>query len=168
FRVELAEVESALLGCDGVSAAACAVREDRPGLPQLVAYLVPRNGKVSESHLRARLRGSLPDYMIPSRFETLRELPRLASGKLDRASLAASRPAQAPAPDRGAGGRTPTERAIAKVWESLFDRPRVAGDDDFFLDLGGHSLLAARAVSELRSDPRFARVSMIDLYRHRT
>src|SRR5439155_24847130 len=61
-----------------------------------------------------------------------------------------------------------TERSIAKVWETLFRPQPVSVDDDFFQDLGGHSLLVARMVSELRKDPRFARVAVRDVYEHPT
>jgi non-ribosomal peptide synthetase-like protein len=166
FRVELTEIESALAQCHGVSAAACAVREEVPGLPQLVAWVVSANGPVDELRLRSELGSRLPVYMIPSRVETIGELPRLVSGKLDRSALPAPGP---PAPPRAeACGRTGTERAIASAWAPLFHPRPVSREADFFYDLGGHSLLAARAVSALRADSRFARLSMADLYRHRT
>src|SRR6266568_9408084 len=162
FRVELAEIESVLMQGEGVLAAACAVREDRPGVQQLVAYVVPRSGgQVDEGHLRSYLRKRLPSYMVPALIETLTDLPRLPSGKLDRASLPAPQ-ARAAAPRVAVKPpRTKTERRIAGVWEELFRPQPISIDDDFFLDLGGHSLLAARMVSELRKDPQFASVSMV-------
>lgn len=167
FRVELTEIESALLQGDGLLAAACALREDTPGIRQLVAYVVPRNGdRVDETRLRSYLRSRLPAYMVPGLIETVSELPRLACGKLDRASL--------PAPQARATRaaltrpRTDTERRIMEVWECLFRPQPVSLHDDFFLDLGGHSLLAARMVSELRKDPCFRRVSVTDVYEHPT
>jgi non-ribosomal peptide synthetase-like protein len=103
YRVELTEIESALAQCHGVAAAACAVREDVPGLPHLVAWVVSANGPVDELRLRSELGSRLPGYMIPSRVESIGELPRLVSGKLDRAALPAPRPA---APPRARGLRT--------------------------------------------------------------
>ena len=167
FRIELAEIESALMAEEGVRAAACALREDAPGMPRLVAYVVPRDpGPLDERRLRTRLAARLPAFMVPAAIETLEELPRAASGKLDRAALPPPRPARPQAdPPRPL---TETERGIASVWEDLF-RPRcVSADDHFFLDLGGHSLLAARMVSLLRRDPRFATASVIDVYDHPT
>lgn len=153
----------------GVRAAACAVREDVPGVPQLVGYVVPRDGvPVDEGLVRAHLRRHLPAYMVPALIETVADLPRLPSGKLDRAALPAphARPA-APRPAH-ARPRTDTERRIAQAWESMF-RPRTVGrDDHFFYDLGGHSLRAAQAVSLLRADPQFETLSVIDVYHHPT
>jgi len=166
YRVELTEIESALAECHGVAAAACAVREDVPGLPHLVAWVVSANGPVDELRLRSELGNRLPGYMIPSRVESIGELPRLVSGKLDRAALPAPRPAEPPAPEDC--GHTGTERAIAGAWAPLFHPRPLSRDADFFYDLGGHSLLAARAVSALRANSQFARLSMADLYRHRT
>jgi non-ribosomal peptide synthetase-like protein len=183
FRVELQEIEAVLAQEEGVRAAACTVREDPPGVQQLVGYVVPKNGHVDESRLVAHLRTRLPAYMVPATIETIGDLPRLPSGKLDRASLPAPRSRTA-APDatesagrrqhaagrQGGSGRpqTVTEKRIVAVWRALFRPHEVSVDDDFFLDLGGHSLLVAKMVSELRRDPRFASVSVIDVYEHPT
>src|SRR5207247_1612345 len=110
----------------------------------------------------------LPAYLAPALIATVTELPRLPSGKLDRASLPPPRPREAAPEARAGRPRTATERQIADVWESLFRPQPVSVDDDFFLDLGGHSLLAARMVSELRKDPQFARVSVADVYERPT
>src|ERR1043166_3698743 len=167
FRVELAEIEAVLLQAEGVAAAACAVREELPGVQQLVGYVVPAAGRpVDDERLRVLARGRLPAWMVPSVIESIAELPTLPSGKLDRDALPAPRPR---AVESGSDGRPPesdAECAIAAVWRDLFRPLRVSADDDFFLDLGGHSLLAARMVSELRRDPRFARVSVLDVYQH--
>ncbi len=169
FRVELAEVESALIESGDVLAAACAVREDVPGVPQLAAYVVPRNGgAVDLPRLRSRLLSRLPAYMAPAWIESVTALPLLPSGKLDRASLPPPRAREAPPMAGDKRPRTVTERLIAEVWEALFRPLPVSVHDDFFRDLGGHSLLAARMVSELRRDPRFRRVSVLDVYRQPT
>lgn len=169
YRVELAEVESALLASKDVLAAACTVREETPGAATLFGYVVPRPGRqVDPQRLRAAMRTRLPPYMVPSWIEPVADLPRLANGKLDRDALPAPRARQA---SPSADARQPSselERAIVAVWERLFDPLTVAPDDDFFRDLGGHSLLAARMVSELRRDPRFATISVVDVYQQPT
>ena len=152
FRVELAEIEAVLLEADGLLAAACAVCEAVSGIQQLGAYVVTRDGRqLEEERLRLHLRNRLPLYMVPSWIETVRELPRLPSGKLDRASLPPPRSRQS-VPDAPRRGRpnSVAEQQIAAVWEALFYPQPVSIHDHFFLDLGGHSLLAARMVSELR------------------
>lgn len=174
FRVELSEIESELIRCPGVLAAAVTVVEEVPGTQQLVAYIVPRTGaEFDEDQLRILLRQSLPVYMIPSVFEPIETLPTLTSGKVDRKQLPAPRPRTrktrtATAP--GAATWSPQdvlEQQLALSFEEVFSTA-VGPNDDFFLDLGGHSLLAARMVSSLRKFPLFADISMLDVYNHPT
>jgi non-ribosomal peptide synthetase-like protein len=168
FRIELTEIESALMQSEDVLASACAVREDVPGVQQLVGYVVPSNGHIDEERLRSHLRRKLPVYMEPAVIESVPILPRLPSGKLDRTALPAPRVREV-APGAAAGGpRTETERLLIEIWASLFSPQLVTVERHFFLDLGGHSLLAARLVSELRKHPPFARVSVKDVYEHPT
>jgi len=169
FRVELAEIESVLMECPGVQAAAVALREDVPAVQQLVAYIVPQPATpFDENAIRAILRAHLPAYMIPALLETLPHLPTLASGKVDRKNLPA--PGARPADGRRdlVPPRTGLEKQIVAEWERLFAPTPVSVRDDFFLDLGGHSLLAARMVSELRRSPALRQLSMLDVYQHPT
>src|SRR5579885_1778954 len=169
FRVELTEIESALLECDGVRAAAVAVREDIPGVRQFVGYVVPRDGAgLDEQHLRGRLRARLPAYMVPAIIDTLPALPALPSGKVDRTALPPPRGREAKARPDHVAPRTALEEKIAAAWEALFAPASVSVRDDFFSDLGGHSLLAAGMVSGLRKDLDFAALSVRDVYEHPT
>ena len=172
FRVELSEIDSELLQCPGVLAAATTVREDVPGVQQLIGYLVPRQGiPLDEDAIRATLRQRLPVYMVPVLFEVIAALPTLTSGKVDRKQLPAPRLSATLQHDPAALRWTPRdeiEQSLAAAWNEVFS-PAVAGPhDDFFVDLGGHSLLAARMVSSLRKQPRFHDVSMLDVYHHPT
>jgi len=168
FRIELAEIESVLMEEASVLAAACAVREDTPGLKQLVGYVIPRDGaNIDLDRLRLHLRDHLPAYMVPALIETVTALPKLPSGKLDRASL--PKPVLlAPTRFDIELPRNETESRILKAWSTLFHPQPVSIKDDFFLDLGGHSLLAARMVSELRKDALYSHVSVADVYENPT
>jgi non-ribosomal peptide synthetase-like protein len=169
FRIELSEIESALLECDGVRAAAVTVREDIPGVRQLVGYVVPRDGAPAEEpRLRGLLRARLPSYMVPAVIESLPSLPSLPSGKVDRAALPAPRGREPQARPDHVAPRTPLEEKVVAAWEKLVAPARVSVRDDFFTDLGGHSLLAAGMVSVLRQDPQFAALSVRDVYEHPT
>ena len=169
FRVELAEIEIVLLECPSVQAAAVALREDTPGLQQLVAYIVPRaTTEPDHKALRDALRARLPAYMVPSLIETVACLPTLPSGKIDRKGLPTPRSFPLEAEREIVPPSTETEQQLATAWAKLFSPMPVSVTDDFFLDLGGHSLLAARLVSELRRTGTFARISMLDIYRHPT
>ena len=175
FRVELSEIEAELIRCPGVLATAVTVREDVPGVQQLIAYLVPRTGaEFDEDELRSVLRQSLPVYMIPSIFEPIESLPTLTSGKVDRKQLPVPRlrsVRQKPTANNGTNAWKPRddfEGQLAVAWNEVFSAVAIGPDEDFFVDLGGHSLLAARMVSSLRKFPEFADISMLDVYRYPT
>ena len=171
YRIELSEIESALLSCPGVGAAAVAVREDLPGVPQLGGYIVPAPDRLPvEAELKRALGARLPGYMVPAFIEVVDRLPMLPSGKVDRRALPAPRPRPRPAEEDSdaVAPRTPLEQKLATVWERFFAPQRVSVKADFFHDLGGHSLLAARVVSALRQDDELRRVSILDLYENPT
>jgi non-ribosomal peptide synthetase-like protein len=168
FRLELAEIESVLMLHESVLSAACTIHESATGLKHLVAYVVPRDGATIDlDPLRLHLRDRLPAYMVPALIETVRALPRLPSGKLDRVSLPEPRLVSPHRSDLKLP-RNETERRILEVWNNLFQPMPVSVDDDFFLDLAGHSLLTARMVSELRKDPIYSHVSVADVYENPT
>jgi non-ribosomal peptide synthetase-like protein len=169
FRVELSEIESVLMEGTAVKAAAVIVREELPGVQQLVAYVVPRAGQVVDKlAIRARLQARLPPYMVPSRFELLAGLPTLPSGKVDRKALPPPREPEAEPGIPIAEPRTALERQLMAEWQAVFPGVTISPGDDFFLDLGGHSLLAARMVSRLRKTSAFSALSMLDVYQNPT
>jgi acyl-coenzyme A synthetase/AMP-(fatty) acid ligase len=145
MRVELTEIEAALAARPEVGAAVVVAREEVTGDKRLVAYLVAAKGsQVDVPSLRATLRASLPDHMIPSAFVVLERLPLTPNGKIDRNALG----------DIGApigttefvAPRSPLEELLAEIWRDVLVVERVGIHDNFF-DLGGHSLLAMQVVS---------------------
>ena len=148
YRVELGEIETLLSEHPLVRQARAVIREDRPGDPRLVAYVVSDGAEPpSQGDLRAFLKERLPGFMIPSACVCLDSLPLTPSGKLDRAAL--------PAPEVRSSGdmlvapRNATEQTIAEIWAALLGVDRVGVHDDFF-ELGGHSLLAMQVLSRVR------------------
>lgn len=150
FRIELGEIESQLLENRGVDAAAVIVREDTPGEPRLVAYVVPadRSAVPSVEELRDNLKAALPEYMMPSALVVLESMPRTPNGKLDWRAL----PAPGPATYATRGYEAPQgekERILAEIWQSLLHADRVGRRDNFF-ELGGHSLMIMQVMERLR------------------
>ena len=97
-------------------------------------------------------------------------MPRLSSGKIDRKTLegAAARRSRRARPAIRTCPETPAEAALFAALATLFPGFAIRRDADFFDELGGHSLLAARLASALRADPRFTRITVRDIYQHRT
>jgi thioesterase domain-containing protein/acyl carrier protein len=121
------------------------VREDIPKDKRLAAYIVAKE-EVASSDLRGFLKSTLPDYMVPSAFVFLDEIPLTPNGKIDRRAL--------PVPDVSTqkgekiAPRTTTELQLVQIWSEVLNIPRVGVRDNFF-DLGGHSLLAVRLMASI-------------------
>lgn len=171
LRVEPVEIESVLathpLVAEAVVVAAGAPRDRR-----LVAHVVRATGAgaLDAAALRAHLRRLLPEYMVPATFVTTDELPVTASGKVDRAVLAAAS-ADLAAGDPGGhrevvAPRTPTEHTVARLWR---DTLRVAdvGVTDKFFDIGGNSL-ALVEVYECLEQLHPGALGIADLFEHTT
>lgn len=150
YRIETGEIESLLAAHPRIRRAVVDVRHAAADDPRLVAWVeLQENESCTTSEVRRYLRTNVPDFMVPSLVAFVDAIPQTPGGKVDRTQL--------PDPFGGltAGQHdfqppsTPTERAIAEVWERLLQVTAVSTSDRFF-DLGGHSLLAMRAVAEIR------------------
>lgn len=150
-RIELDEVEVALRGFPTVADGAVTTWEPVTGDRRLVAYVVltstgPHDGE--SERLRAHLAARLAPAAVPGAIIAVPELPRLASGKVDRRAL--------PVPDLDSlrdnssiAPSTPTEEAVARIWAEVLGVEALGATDDFFA-MGGHSLLVTRAVNRMR------------------
>jgi amino acid adenylation domain-containing protein/non-ribosomal peptide synthase protein (TIGR01720 family) len=148
FRIELGEIEAMLAAHEDVAQVAVIAREDRPGVRQLVGYVVGTAGaQLDAALLREYVAERLPEYMVPSGVVVLDRLPLNPSGKLDRRAL--------PAPDYavaagGRGPRTEVERTLCELFAQTLRVP-VFGIDDNFFDVGGDSIIAIQLVSRARA-----------------
>lgn len=168
YRVELAEIESALREAPGVRLAVARLIE-REGLQQLAAHVVLTDGAAAldRGATLALLRRRLPDYMIPAYLDLLDELPVLTSGKVDRSRLPEPIVPLIGAEDDIVAPGSALETQLAEAWGAVLGLPRVSVEANFFVDLGGHSLLAARLVTLLR-DRLGLDAALRDLYRSPT
>ncbi|WP_035603489.1 non-ribosomal peptide synthetase [Haloferula sp. BvORR071] len=147
FRVELGEIDAALLSYMAVAEAAAVLTPEG----RLVAWYRPVSAVFDPAELTAHLRERLPDYMVPSPLVAIERMPLTASGKIDRKALASRELPEfkgASAATGGGGGAYGLEEELADIWGDVLDCRGVGVNDDFFA-LGGHSLLAARLVSEV-------------------
>ena len=166
YRVELAEIESALLQHPDVQQAVVVADKDLRAdhAIRLIAYVVPAASHVAAqaapptalagrltADLRAHLKARLPDFMLPSVFVGLDQVPLTANGKADRKRL------QVPAPESFAvsdaqyvAPRDGVEEQLAAIFGEVLGLERVGVHSDFF-ELGGDSLLAVQTVSRIKT-----------------
>ncbi|OKH43155.1 hypothetical protein NIES2101_31135 [Calothrix sp. HK-06] len=150
FRIELGEIENLLAQHDQVRSVAVIAREDEPGNPRLVAYIVPQAAQTpTENALHQFLKEQLPEYMVPSAFVILDTLPLTPNGKVDRRALPAPSSTRNIANTGYLPPRDALELQLVQIWENVLNIQPVGVRDNFF-NLGGHSLLAVRLVAQVQ------------------
>jgi amino acid adenylation domain-containing protein/non-ribosomal peptide synthase protein (TIGR01720 family) len=149
-RVELGEIEAALLAHPGI--AACAARFF-PGSGsadgRIVAYAVATAGSsaIAEAALRNHLERRLPPHMVPQRIMLIERFPSLANGKIDYRAL--PEPAAELETTASDPPRTPTEDLLSRVWSRVLGTTPPSRDANFFA-LGGNSIKCIATVAEAR------------------
>jgi len=167
-RIELGEVESALLRHPAVREAAVVVREVAPGAVRLVAYLV---AGVAPAEIPSRVewrrwaRSHLPESMVPSAFVVVDRLPRLPNGKVDRKALPVPDPTQSASAGQSAGPRNPVEEQLARIAAEVLGRDRIGVHDDL-IDLGLDSILSIQIATRARQAG--LELSPAQLFQHTT
>jgi amino acid adenylation domain-containing protein len=149
-RVGPDEIATALNRHPAIASSVIVAHEGPSGETRLTAYFVPRAEPApSVRALRAFLAATLPDYMVPSAFVRLAEMPLTANGKIDRAALRP--PTQCSASERleSDAASSPTERRLIGIIVEVSSVQHVSASDNFFL-IGGHSLSGAQVVVRAR------------------
>lgn len=143
YRVELAEIEQAILQHPAVDQVLVMQRQQDEQL-LLVAYYLSRQ-QVNTTELQQHLKSLLPDYMQPQAWVMLEKMPLAASGKIDRNAL----------PDAhfvtgSVKASTATERKIAQLWQQSLGVQDPGIEDDFY-QLGGDSIMAISLSQQIAS-----------------
>lgn len=147
-RVAVEEVEGALRSLAKVADAAVRSWPDRSGERMLVAYLVLAGGEVPDAaSLRSELAATLPDYMIPSRFQAIAAIPLTPNMKIDRKALLPPTADTA----RVKPELTDRETRLAALWRDVLGMTSVSRNDSFF-DLGGTSLMIATLLRRIEAE----------------
>ncbi|WP_046731288.1 hybrid non-ribosomal peptide synthetase/type I polyketide synthase [Streptomyces humi] len=161
YRIELGEIASVLRSHDLVRDAHVVVRAPRTPASatsssgsahhQLVAYVVPQDSGAGPDRdlLRRHAARSLPEYMVPTWFVVVPELPLTLNGKVDTTRL--PEPGGQPAAPATRLPADTLERRIADLWCDALELSRVSLEENFF-DLGGHSLLLAQVHHRLDAE----------------
>jgi fengycin family lipopeptide synthetase B len=144
FRIEPGEVEAALREHPAVRDCVVVAREDG-GERRLVAYAAGPDASTA-AELRAFLKERLPEYMVPTAFVALDEIPLTPNGKVDRARLPAPESTGAVADEGYQAPRNRVEQALAELWAKVLRVERVGIHDNFFA-LGGDSILSIQIIA---------------------
>nr|QEO74876.1 AMP-dependent synthetase and ligase [uncultured bacterium] len=166
YRIELGEIETIISEHLAVREGVVLAREDVPGEKRLVCYLVPQDGFAPQiGELRQFLKQKLPDYMVPSAFITLPQMPLTANGKLDRRALPAPEGERPELSVAYQAPRSAVEEELVRIWSEVLGVERVGIHDNFF-DLGGDSILSIRIIS--RATQAGLQLSPPLLFQHQT
>lgn len=151
-RMELGEIEAAILEHELISEACVVVdpEKDRSGNSRLKGYIVTKGGKkLAGETLKSYLKGSLPEYMIPSVFVQLDVMPLTAHGKLDFKALAAYTEAVAEPLSDKPNKDSNLRSLITTVYQEMLELDEIDPHANFF-DMGGHSMLLVQVAIRLR------------------
>jgi len=151
YRIELGEIEAALRKHDGVADAVVTVRTDAPGGKALAAYWIAEGEPAPVGELKAFLKESLPEYMVPAFFVRLTELPLTPNGKVDRKALPAPERTVSDTAEASVAPRDDIEQRLARIWQDVLRIPSVGVHDNFF-ELGGESLLAVQMFVRIEAE----------------
>jgi len=148
----LEEIETVLKECSGLEQAVVALLGDTPEDMRLVAYVVTTAGGNPEvSSWKNVLKKRLPEYMVPTVFINLDELPITANGKVDRKALPRPGRSGMETQETFVPPRNPMEESLIKIWRQILKLERVGIHESFF-EIGGHSLLALLLISRVREE----------------
>ncbi|PRR99354.1 non-ribosomal peptide synthetase [Bacillus atrophaeus] len=149
FRIELGAIESKLSEYPGILDQAVVVNQ-LEGHKRLAAYYTEQKSAVDPKELRRHLKSSLPEYMIPSHFIRLDEMPLTPSGKVNRKDLEHRKIVL----ERKKTNLLPlseVEDKVHRIWEDILKVSGFGAEDGFF-DVGGDSLLAVTAAERIKKE----------------
>lgn len=146
-RVETAEIEAVLSQHSSVRMCAVITRPDASGSAELLAYVV--SDEASASELATHAERSLPQYMLPSAYVFINDLPLTPSGKLDRSRLPAPSAADFAARAAHEPPQSQLEMQLASVWRQVLELENIGRSDNFF-SLGGNSLKSIQVLVRLK------------------
>ncbi|QXV63888.1 amino acid adenylation domain-containing protein [Mucilaginibacter sp. 21P] len=164
-RIELEEIERALLKLDNISEAFVTVFKDEEGEDNMIAYHVS-SVALNALEIRLALKQRLPQYMIPLYYHAIDSFQLTANGKVDAKALPNSFITKAQVSKPYVAPSNSTEKALASIWASVLNQENVGLDDDFF-ELGGHSLNATRIISRISKELGL-RLSLKTIFTHPT
>ncbi|MBD2816137.1 amino acid adenylation domain-containing protein [Xenorhabdus sp. Flor] len=174
FRIELGEIETALKRIDAIEQAVVMAHQyESNQASHLVAYIVPASQSshipsaetLSVETIRAELKRTLPDYMLPSAFIFLDALPLTSNGKIDRKALPAPQQVRPQLASEYQEARNETETELLMLWQETLPVSQIGIHDNFFA-LGGDSLRGVQLTG--KAQDHGWPLTLVDLFQHQT
>ena len=164
-RIEPGEIETAIERHPEVRQAVVALYGEGSD-QRLIAFIKQSDSDADAERLRPWLQVRLPEYMVPSAFIPIAEVPLTPNGKVDRKRLPIAKTYPRDRSASTIAARNQTEERLSQIWSEILgiDRPGVR---DNFFDLGGHSLLLVRVHAKVRQ-AMGQNIAVIDLFRYPT
>lgn len=145
IRVELGEIEKVIEQYCNISQVVVIVDKK----DSLIAYYT--GNVIIELEVKNKLLQQLPEYMIPTHFINLKELPLSKNGKVDRSSLQRLNTSQLEMKTNFIAPEGEIEELLAEIWQEVLELKQVGVHDDF-IALGGHSLAAIRVTTRISEE----------------
>lgn len=145
FRIELPEIEKVLRQVEAIKDAAALVKTDQIGDRYIQAYYVA-DEKLETGMIKKAIQSYLPDYMIPSRFLQVDEMPMTVNKKLDKKRLMemdVEEETEYIAPE------TEKQELLENIFKEVLGLSKVSIRARF-IEMGGDSIKAIRVISKLR------------------
>ncbi len=151
LRIELGEIETKLLEHPKINNAVVIVKENDNSEKFIAAFYIPENNEVIKpEELKKHLLKSMPDYMLPSYFISLKEFPINPNGKVDRKKIASYKIELNKNESKLSNITNPSEELLISLCKEVLENDNITPKDNFF-DVGGHSLKAAQLVARIRT-----------------
>jgi amino acid adenylation domain-containing protein len=147
FRIELGEIERRIDEHPSVKRCVVTAEDSPSGIKRLIAYVLPKSIMADSRDLKGFVGATLPDYMVPSAFVKVSEIPLSANGKIDRKALAqqnSARSIEEAMNEKSSNGGVEAE--LATIWKDALGLDSIRSDEDFF-EAGAHSLSTLRVIS---------------------
>jgi len=163
LRIEIGEIEHALLQLEGVAECVVLMSKDRSGNDSLRAFLRMQTfdttistdfylvSKTQKEHLWNQLKQWLPDYMLPADFIIFKKFPLTTHEKIDRAELLKTTVDNTDEPSISNQNLTDTETKLKALWERILGQKTIGLTDDF-MEAGGHSLKVVQLITSVMSE----------------
>ncbi|WP_237276456.1 non-ribosomal peptide synthetase [Tenacibaculum ovolyticum] len=172
-RVELGEIGVFIKNNDSVENAAVIAYKGVSSDISLIAFIVKgdqstENDEVLKKKLSSKCSEGLPQYMQPSEYIIIDNIPQNLSDKVDERKLTelydelSNR--DSTAKETLAVCNTETERLVKAIWEQILQKTNIGVYDDFFT-IGGHSLSAIKAKAAILKNLK-VNLEIPDLFTH--